>query len=83
MNQPKVVPAKDIFVNFRGLDLVLKADFSVGIGGDKWPAAESFCNFVADPLWREFFSELFHGKRIVELGSGNGSCSIIYSCLFS
>ena len=73
MNQHKIVPAKDFQVKFRGLELTLTADFSVGIGGDKWPAAESFCNFVVDPVWRDFFNELFHHKRVVELGSGNGN----------
>jgi hypothetical protein len=65
--------AKNIEVVFNDVHLQLHVDMNIGIGGDKWPAADLFCNLVASDRWRSFFGELFDRKSIVELGSGNGT----------
>lgn len=54
----------------------------MGIGGDKWPAAEMFCKLVSDQRWQEFFISLFKDKSVVELGAGTGLVSIIVDKLF-
>ena len=55
----------------------------VGIGGDLWPAATMFSNVVVSEAYRGFFSELFCGKNIIELGSGTGLCGILIDKMFS
>lgn len=60
----------------------LLVDMSVGIGGDKWPAADQFCSLISDPKWTPFFHGLFDGKRVIELGSGNGLAGILASKLY-
>lgn len=52
------------------VDLI--ADMGVGIGGDRWPAATLFCEFMTTQKWSEFFTNLFLDKKIIELGSGTG-----------
>jgi methylase of polypeptide subunit release factors len=54
----------------------------VGIGGDKWPAAELFCELVTDPRWRPYFQGLFEGKTVIELGAGTGFVGILLEKLF-
>lgn len=50
----------------------LLVDMAVGIGGDKWPAADLFCQLCTNSQWKPFFSDLFQGQRCLELGSGTG-----------
>jgi methylase of polypeptide subunit release factors len=50
---------------------------AVGIGGDKWPAAELFCKLATSERWQSFFSSLIDGKRCIELGSGTGLIGIL------
>ena len=55
----------------------------VGIGGDKWPAAELFCSVISNTVTSEkLFRNLFSGKKILELGSGNGMVAIVMEKLF-
>lgn len=54
----------------------------VGIGGDKWPAAELFCELVTDPQWKTYFEGLFEGKTVIELGAGTGFVGILLEKLF-
>lgn len=61
----------------------LYVDMGVGIGGDKWPAADLFCQIITDSLWRPYFEKLFNGKSIVELGAGTGLNSILIDKLFA
>ena len=68
---------------YPGIALRLYLDMSVGIGGDKWPAAELFCNFITDPSQYDFFRSQFAARRCVELGSGNGLVGIVIESLFS
>lgn len=55
----------------------------VGIGGDKWPAADTFCNMITSPEWTNFFGTLLDGKRVLELGSGNGVVGILIDKTYS
>jgi methylase of polypeptide subunit release factors len=72
------LPGKEI--NVHGLRLFV--DMGVGIGGDKWPACDMFCDFIEDVRWTAFFSEIFRGKRVIEIGSGNGLAGILVDRLF-
>jgi hypothetical protein len=51
----------------------LFVDMGVGIGGDKWPAADVFCKIISDEKWKPFFSKLFLNRTCLELGSGTGN----------
>jgi predicted nicotinamide N-methyase len=70
-------------VKYNDLEVVLKLDMGIGIGGDKWPAAELFCNVATDPKYRKEFSSLFDSKRTIELGSGTGLGGIIVDKLYA
>lgn len=59
------------------ISLQLHVDMAVGIGGDKWPAADQFCSIITEMKWRSFFGSLFNGKSVIELGSGNGLVGIV------
>lgn len=55
------------------VEVDLIADMGVGIGGDRWPAANLFCEFITMEKWSEFFTNLFSDKKVIELGSGTGT----------
>jgi SAM-dependent methyltransferase len=74
--------ARNIQVVFNDHRLKLHVDMNIGIGGDKWPAAELFCNLISSPRWATFFQGVFRGQRVVELGSGNGMVGILIARLF-
>ena len=57
-------------------------DMGVGIGGDKWPAAENFCSLITSKEYITFFRSLISGRRVLELGSGNGLVGILIDKLF-
>jgi hypothetical protein len=59
-----------ILYNKIEIDLLL--DMAVGIGGDKWPAADLFCQLCTSDQWKQWFQQLFDGRRCIELGSGTG-----------
>ena len=61
----------------------LFVDMNIGIGGDKWPAAELFGQLVTDERWKPYFSKLFCGKSVVELGAGTGLNSILLDRMFA
>lgn len=69
---------KEIIITYDGSSssssssLKLYVDMKVGLGGDKWPAADLFIAFINDKRWKGFFTDLFHNKTIMELGSGTG-----------
>ena len=63
--------------------MTLFVDMGVGIGGDKWPAADQFCSVITDYRWESFFEDLFSNKRIVELGSGTGQVGMLVDMLYS
>lgn len=69
-------------VKYNDIEIALKLDMGIGIGGDKWPAAELFCNVVTDPKYFGEFSQLINSKRTIELGSGTGLGGIIIDKLF-
>jgi len=64
-------------VKYHDVEVVLKLDMGIGIGGDKWPAAELFCNVATDPKYFNEFGKLMNNKRTIELGSGTGLGGII------
>ena len=71
-------------INYGRVNFNLYVDMRVGIGGDKWPAAELFCNFVSNPKTIEMlFQRQFNGKKVLELGSGNGMVAIVMEKLFN
>lgn len=59
-------------VAYHGIEIDLYLDMAVGIGGDKWPAADLFCQLCTANQWKSWFTELFHQRRCIELGSGTG-----------
>mmetsp|Transcript_8680 Transcript_8680/g.8800 ORF Transcript_8680/g.8800 Transcript_8680/m.8800 type:complete len:133 (-) Transcript_8680:121-519(-) len=69
-------------LSYNGEKLMILSDNSVGIGGDKWPAAELFCDFLSNSVWRDYFSSLLANKRCIELGAGNGLVGIFVDKLF-
>ena len=58
----------------------LLVDMGVGIGGDKWPAADMFCRTLCNNVC--FFESLFSGKSCIELGAGTGMVSILIEKLY-
>lgn len=60
----------------------LFVDIGIGIGGDKWPAADQFCMCLADCNWDAFFEDLFLDKRVIELGSGTGQVGMLVEMLY-
>ena len=58
----------------------LLVDMGVGIGGDKWPAADMFCRTLCDHM--SFFESLFEGKSCIELGAGTGMVSMVIEKLY-
>lgn len=77
-NNNATIPGKELQL----YDLNLYVDMGVGIGGDRWPAAETFCDFILDPHYHDFFASLFHHKRVVELGAGNGMAGLLVGKIF-
>lgn len=69
-------------IEYGSVSLRLHCNMGVGIGGDKWPAAELFCELVTDPRWRPYFQGLFEGKTVIELGAGTGFVGILLEKLF-
>lgn len=59
----------------------LLVDMGVGIGGDKWPAADMFCRTLCDNVM--FFESLLSQKSCIELGAGTGMVSILIEKLYS
>jgi hypothetical protein len=78
-----VTPAQTLELRFHSLSISLEVDMSVGIGGERWPAASNFCNLISNPLWAHFFGKLFQDKRIVDLGSGTGITGIVIDKLYN
>ena len=69
-------------IKYNDIEVTLKLDMQIGIGGDKWPAAELFCNIATSNKFIPSFESLFNGKRIMELGSGTGLCGIVIDKLY-
>ncbi len=76
------IPGKTVDVRYYNTTLHLYLDMGVGIGGDKWPAAEKFCHLLAYNGKHAFFGELFNSKTCLELGSGNGIVGILLDKLY-
>jgi predicted nicotinamide N-methyase len=72
------IPGKEMVL----YELNLYADMGVGIGGDRWPAAETFCDCILDSNYCAFFTSLFNNKRVVELGAGNGMAGLLVGKTF-
>mmetsp|Transcript_1939 Transcript_1939/g.3081 ORF Transcript_1939/g.3081 Transcript_1939/m.3081 type:complete len:214 (+) Transcript_1939:71-712(+) len=70
-------------ISYNGTSISLLLDMGVGIGGDKWPAADLFCKLIASDSWKQTFSKLFSGKRCIELGSGTGIVGILVDKLYN
>ena len=67
---------------YNTIKIDLFVDMGVGIGGDTWPAAELFCDYISSHKFYAHFSSMFHNKSILELGSGNGLVSIMIEKCF-
>ena len=65
------------------MNVTLLSIQAVGIGGDRWPAAEMFCKTISDSRWESFFRLIFNDKKVIELGAGTGLVAIIVEKLFS
>ena len=74
---------KMLELQFGDISLKLYVDMSIGIGGDKWPAADQFCSLITDVKWVDFFGGIFNNKSILELGSGNGFPGILIDKLYN
>lgn len=83
MIQNHLQPDKSVVVSYSGDTTVrLLLDMGVGIGGDKWPAADQFCHLIVCETWRSFFANMFHDKTIIDLGSGTGLTGIMIAKYF-
>lgn len=82
MDRSQTIPGRETNVCFGSNQLRVFLDMGVGIGGDKWPAADIFCNLIVEPQWRQFFVQLLDGKRVLELGSGNGVVGVLIEKAF-
>ena len=80
--QQKYIAGRQVNLIYGDIHATLYVDMSVGLGGDKWPAAELFCQFISDKRWSKAMRSIFGGKRVVELGSGNALVSIILSKIY-
>eukprot|EP01032_Pedospumella_encystans_P016925 gene16925-19289_t len=76
------IPGREADVTYGGCTMKLFLDMGVGIGGDKWPAAENFCSLITSKEYITFFRSLISGRRVLELGSGNGLVGILIDKLF-
>lgn len=54
----------------------------VGIGGDKWPAADQFCSIISSQRFVALYRDIFKGRSVIELGSGSGLVGIFVSKQF-
>ncbi len=63
------------------LDVCL--DMQVGLGGDKWPAADLFCFLITSPLWIPKFNSIFDNKTVIDLGSGTGITGILLDKVYN
>lgn len=82
---PKECPRQEctgIGDNHEEVVIKIFVDMNVGIGGDIWPAANLFCSWMMLPQYNSFFSSLFNGRRVLELGSGNSLVSILVEKAF-
>ncbi len=82
MDSGPKLPGRMVEVCYNDVRLQVKLDMSVGIGGDKWPAADKFCDFICSDQWRGYFDKLFRDKKCIELGSGNGIVGIVLNKIF-
>lgn len=78
-----VLPGREVTVEYGDYTLRLFVDMGVGIGGDKWPAADLFCKFITCPPWQPFFDCLLLQRRVLELGSGSGLGGILADTAFN
>jgi hypothetical protein len=77
------IPGKTVDITYNDYDLRVNLDMGVGIGGDKWPAQDKFCEFITDIKWKGFFDDLLRDKSCLELGSGNGITGILLDKAFT
>jgi hypothetical protein len=47
------------------INIKLLSDMAVGIGGDRWPAANKFCDLICTTKLYSFYGELFNNKKIL------------------
>ena len=64
------------------VSLKLCTHMAVGIGGDRWPAANKFCELICDKMLNSFYFQLFNDHTVIDLGSGTGLTSIVIDKLF-
>lgn len=62
------------------VQLLFECDWSVGIGGSVWTSGEILTSYFK--RHREHLDTLFHGKRVVELGSGTGIVGLTCAACF-
>lgn len=68
--------------SYGSTEIELHVNMSIGIGGDKWPAAELFCCMISSSTWQAYFMSLFYRKKVIELGAGTGLAAILVDRLF-
>lgn len=67
----------------KSVEIALYVDMNVGIGGDIWPAAQLFCDVITNSSqYYLHWKNMFHGKKVLELGSGNGLISILLDQIY-
>ena len=70
-------------LSYQNQCIVLNVYMGVGIGGDRWPAANVFCEYISSEDHMKFYSSFLESKTVIELGSGTGLVGILISKLFS
>jgi len=74
---------RELKLNYNEYCLQVCLDMQVGLGGDKWPAADLFCHLITSNQWIPKFTSIFDHKTVLDLGSGTGITGILLDKVYN